>query len=383
MNSIKILHLINHNNFHAHLGGLQPGKRFKEMTLDDAVASMDMEVIHMVLRCTGFTRLKHYHKHLLGASHQGDPCIEVVRFLLENKSQLHGPRPFQSQIIQFGRLKSHDKILELLFQYAHLWNEGFSNLMDQTRAAYESTRDEFYARFILKHHPNPSTTLFGFTMFCKSITFADELMEVAKRANGDEDDEIKLAKTLFKHALRRNDMPMMRHLYDRRPSKMTGVLSDDLAWFVIMLLSQPLTHERKEALIYAMSTVFAGAKDKIAYAFYMINDEDLISQPQPVDINVDFLANPYFHPNDFFEIVRKSKCDNIPADRLSELLNKHISDDRRERLRRMRPLVTPLVPDIIDVVTPVPDTIATMQRLLQPPPVENYTVSGFRWESTF
>lgn len=358
--NVRLCHLIINSNFRPHLDQVQPGIRFKDLTLDDAVASMDMEMVNAVLPRTGLTKLQRYHTHMLRAASQGDACIDVLRFLLENKDRLCGPQPFKSRIIQFVHSWPHDMLLELLFEFAHYWDGGFDNLVEQVTDAYTNSKDEFYARLLLKHHRDPTRIIDTFTPYCTSTDFVDELVAVATNA-GSETYAVGMLGRIFNHTVRRAHMPVLRHLCERYYDQlMDSGRRNDCRWFVRMLLMKPITPKYKEALIYTMSALLNGTKDKISFALYMLNDEDLINQPYPVDVNTA-AAEGYVTPSQFYEMVLQHGCENIPVERLSELVNEHISERDREALRNWT-----YVPRIRGGISYNPRTMETLQALLPP-----------------
>lgn len=312
-------------------------KPAKHMSLMDAFATMSLPVIQLAVETQGFSKSVSFYPFLIRAMHTEN--FGVMRFMLENKGKLFGDEPlafFQSMDPE--RFVDKPRVIDVMFEYAHCWRDGAEYIIRFTEDQMMRTKNEREARIYLKRiFPNHLTVraVESMTMPCRTTTFAKMLIAAA----GTISDECALscAKLLFRRAVSRHEMPMLRFLMELMPA-LRGSLSDEWGWFIIMLLAKPLTPQRKEVLIYAMETVFL-AKDEIAYALYILDDADLILQPEPVEMDVEHLVNPHreasrvFHPDDFLNYVLNISGNNIPDERLQEMITQHISDKQRIALR--------------------------------------------------
>lgn len=344
MNATKIIHLLNSNQLRPHLGALQPGERLKDMDLDDAFQTMNLAVVEHVVERKGLSLLPSYiyHDHLERAfRRRGEECIDIARYLLEHKTELYGPKRFYFPT--WRPRKSHMRTFELLLEYADsCWGEGNRDrLLEYFVNECYKCGDESSARMYLTYTRKPNPYLVALiARICTSIDFAKELLDAVKPMGEREEKDV--ASTLFQHAIERTDMEMMHFLCLYSPC-VEGSLGGSMSWHFMtsQLLIHPLTPERKEALIFAMSTAFPD-RDKLLYALYMINDEDLRKRPTEVNLTVPPLsscASGLFYvsevtPRIFLNQLVRCGAGNVSDERLEELVLSHLPRDNFDALQR-------------------------------------------------
>lgn len=315
-----------------------PGKAVAEMSLEEAILTKDIRLVRRVVFRRGHGYLPRFKQLVQEMIDTGDDAAECLEFLLSNKQRWFARRHIDDNV---SWPEGNPRVLEVLLKHRNLWKYGSNDLKIQTREMMDKTKDEFYARKMLGYFPE----MVHWTIpHCKSVDFAQAILDELVKYKPRDVYALRRAKvTIYTNAVKDNNLELMRFVADACPDARLEMWCADTDWFARELLSQPLTAGRKEVLIQAMMDFNVKKTSQFNFVLYMIDDKDLIENPTPTEFDVRRMVHVPdvslfdeglfdsmddildIKPDEFVDLLLEHGIDNVPAHRLREMVNEHLS----------------------------------------------------------
>lgn len=342
MKGLHLCHLIHVQHATAHvIRNLLPGKYIHNITLDDAFDSLDTNLIHRVIEARGMEKMQRYVEHVQHVAMQGDDYVHLLELLLENREELdnHPRREYASHDPRY--CQGSPRTLELLWQHARLWLSASAFLPSFTVGEMNLTKDEFYARLLLKYRPT-GATMQDLVVFCGKYGTPGLAEDVMRAVDGGNNRGRRVEGYMYKNAAKTNNLAVMQFLGQRYPlhelhkeGAFIGGVSLDRRWFSIEILTQPLTDERKQVLLQVLTDV-PELRGSCRNILWLMGDPDLLQWEEETMDDHTMLDRMKTSDADgivyFFLNNPTAKVEHANQDRLVQMINYSISYDMRARL---------------------------------------------------
>jgi len=342
MQTSQLIHLLKWQFTSHKVVALLPGKRADDLTLQDAITTLNMALVSHVVEKHGICAISDYRYHLHTAMDAGDDAAKCVDFMLQNEAQLHDCA-WYPPLVKWK--KGHLKMFHVLWK--HHKNNYFSRerLTTDLLQHVQSTRDVAHARTLLVTSPRH---IHFVHRLCDSYEFACEIVAAFRTCRYERSQLPAIKTALYWNAVQRNDLQSMQMII----AELNGFYLFDMeanydTQFARALLTQPLTQERKQVLGQVMTDFGLRERPSYNYLLYMISEEDLVVQPA-FDV-IDMLrriraatrldesdgTGQVVKPSGLAQLIIQYGGQNIPKHRRHELFHEHISSFMRGYIRKL------------------------------------------------
>lgn len=293
------------------LRNLMPGKQFKDMTIDDALLTLDLDLVKRVVAAKGLSRVPRYEYHVRQVASHGDDYFDLLEYLLHFKEYFLGTEYIGGYIK--CKLES-PRTLELLWEKCAYWTWNDYVLRGITLQNLRRTNDEHYAWMALKYVGRNTYDLIS---WCGAFGTCELAHEILKSG----DYTYSNVSLMYSSAVQNNNLAMMRYLTDNGYKTRKNCIHP---WEIHELLSQPWTPQRKQVLQQMLEHINPTDQqdtNKLYSVLWLFNDPDL--------------TNPHYtmrshDADELVDILLLHGFDHVNPQRLERLLNNEMSA-RKER----------------------------------------------------